>query len=79
MSEVSITELRQNLPKYLAKVRDGQKVRITSHGKVVAEITPPSRSVDDVLAQRAILKNSVLRFQRPFDPAFDQDDWDVTR
>ena len=79
MSEVSITELRQNLPKYLAMVRDGQKVRITSHGKLVAEITPPSRSEDEVLAQRAILRNSVLRYQRPFDPAFEQGDWDVDR
>lgn len=75
MSDVSITELRQNLPKYLAKVRDGQKVRITSHGKIVAEISQP-RAADDQ-NQRAMLKNSVLRYDRPFDPAFEASDWNV--
>lgn len=75
MSDVSITELRRNLPKYLAKVRDGQKVRITSHGKIVAEISQPRVAEDQ--NQRAVLKSSVLRYDRPFDPAFEASDWNV--
>ena len=39
MSEVNITELRQNLPDYLAEVRKG-KVLNRAHGKVIARIVP---------------------------------------
>jgi prevent-host-death family protein len=30
MKEVNVTELRQNLPGYLAKVRRGDRIRVTS-------------------------------------------------
>ncbi len=40
MSEVKITELRQNLPEYLAEVRRGRELKITVRGKVVARIVP---------------------------------------
>ncbi len=40
MSEVSITELRQNLPEYLAEVRKGKELKVTVHGKVIARIMP---------------------------------------
>ncbi|MBI3054006.1 MAG: type II toxin-antitoxin system prevent-host-death family antitoxin, partial [Betaproteobacteria bacterium] len=32
MSEVNITELRQNLPEYLAEVRKGKELRVTVRG-----------------------------------------------
>lgn len=40
MSKVNITELRQNLPAYLARVRKGEEIRIAVHGKVIARILP---------------------------------------
>ena len=40
MSKVSITELRQNLPAYLAKVRKGDEIQVAVHGKVIARIVP---------------------------------------
>ena len=40
MSEVNVTELRQNLPDYLAEVRKGKELKITVHGKVIARIVP---------------------------------------
>jgi prevent-host-death family protein len=40
MSEVNITELRQNLPDYLADVKKGRELKITVHGKVIARIVP---------------------------------------
>ena len=36
--EVNVTELRQNLPTYLAEVRKGGEIEVTSHGKVIARI-----------------------------------------
>ena len=40
MSEVNVTELRRNLPDYLAEVRKGKEVKVTVHGKVIARIVP---------------------------------------
>jgi prevent-host-death family protein len=36
--QVSVTELRQNLPAYLASVRSDSAIEVTSHGKVIARI-----------------------------------------
>jgi prevent-host-death family protein len=36
MSEVNVTELRRNLPEYLADVKKGKELKITVHGKVIA-------------------------------------------
>ncbi len=49
MSKVSITELRQNLPAYLARVRKGDEIQVAVHGKVIARIVP---EVDATLAAR---------------------------
>jgi len=36
--EVNVTDLRQNLPAYLAQVRKGKEIEVTSRGKVIARI-----------------------------------------
>lgn len=79
MKDVNVTELRQNLPAYLAKVKRGERLRVTSRGKVIAELTPPAPSDGEVRAARARLRGSVLRFDRPTEPVFDPDEWDVNR
>ncbi len=40
MSKVKVTELRQNLPAYLARVRRGEEIEVMFHGKVVAWLVP---------------------------------------
>ena len=40
MSKVNVTELRQNLPAYLAEVQEGGEIEVTVHGKVIARIVP---------------------------------------
>ena len=40
MAKVNITELRQNLPSYVARVRDGETVEVTVRGRVIARIVP---------------------------------------
>lgn len=79
MKDVNVTELRQKLPAYLEKVRKGQRIRITSRGKVIAELSPPTARVDEVDAARALLKGSICRYDRPFEPAIPPAEWDVNR
>jgi prevent-host-death family protein len=38
--KVNITELRQNLPSYIARVQKGEAVEVTVRGKVIARIVP---------------------------------------
>lgn len=40
MPKVKVTELRQNLPAYLARVKRGEELEVMVHGKVVARIVP---------------------------------------
>lgn len=40
MARIKVTELRQNLPAYLAQVRRGEEVEVTVHGRVIARIVP---------------------------------------
>ena len=79
MKNVNVTELRQNLPAYLAKVKRGERLRITSRGKVIAQITPPVASKAEIAAARRRLRGSVLRYDRPLDPVIDPSEWEVNR
>ncbi len=79
MREVKVTELRQNLPEYLARVRRGERVRVTSRGKAIAEIAPPSASKKEIEAARSRLRGSVVKYERPLDPVIDPGEWDVHR
>jgi prevent-host-death family protein len=77
--DINVTELRQNLPAYLARVRKGERLRVTSRGKVIAELTPPAASRSESEEARKRLRGSVLRFDRPTDPVFDPEEWEVNR
>lgn len=79
MKDVKVTVLRQRLPEYLARVRRGERVRVTSRGKAIAELVPPSAHEDDAEAARKRLRGSVLRYERPLDPVIDPGEWDVNR
>ena len=79
MKEVNVTELRQNLPGYLARVQRGERIKVTSRGKVVAELLPPALSPDMVAAARLRLRGSVLRYERPLEPVADPSEWDMNR
>ena len=79
MKEVKVTELRQNLPAYLAKVQRGERIMVTSRGKVVAELAPPASPPDMVAAARARLRGSVRRYGRPLAPVVEAKEWDMNR
>ena len=55
--DVGIRELRNNLSDYLTRVRDGQEVVITDHGKAVARLTPiRGRKIDQLIARGVITR-----------------------
>ena len=38
--EVGVRELRNNLSRYLERVRDGEEVVVTEHGRAIARLLP---------------------------------------
>ncbi|MBT4837176.1 MAG: type II toxin-antitoxin system prevent-host-death family antitoxin [Methylococcales bacterium] len=54
MHQTNITNLRAHLPDYLKKVRLGEQIQITNHGKVIARLIPESDEVE--LAQKRLDK-----------------------
>lgn len=59
MSEtVGVAELRQNLSKYLDRVKNGERLTVTERNRVVAELGPPrayESRIDQLIAEgRAI-------------------------
>jgi len=79
MAGVNVTTLRQHLPEYLARVARGERLVVTLRGRVIAEISPPTSQPDAAEAARGRLRGSLLRYDRPFDPAVPADDWDMNR
>jgi prevent-host-death family protein len=57
--------------------RNGESVTITKRGRPVAEVRPVAKP-----KRRSIigaLKGSVLKYDRPFEPAADADEWHANR
>ena len=79
MSEVSVTVLRKNLSAYLARVERGESFCITVRGRVIADISPLALHTDEAVAARKLLRGSVLHYERPFDPAFDANEWEMNQ
>ena len=46
MDAIGVRELRQNLSVYLDRVKEGETMRVTEHGRVVALLTPLPKAVD---------------------------------
>ena len=39
-----IRELKDNLSRYIRRIEAGERIAVTAHGRVVAELVPPSQS-----------------------------------
>jgi len=79
MKEVSVTELRQNLQAFLAQASGGQRVRVTAHGRVIAELAPPRPNQNKADRARKRLRGSVLKFKQPLLPVLTMEDWEMNR
>lgn len=41
MASAGIRELKDNLSRYIRRIESGERIAITAHGRVVAELVPP--------------------------------------
>jgi antitoxin (DNA-binding transcriptional repressor) of toxin-antitoxin stability system len=58
MTAVGIRELKNNLSQYVRRVEGGERIAVTAHGRVVAELGPPQAArrkypgrLDELIAQ----------------------------
>ena len=79
MVDVNVTDLRQNLPAYLERARRGERVRVTSRGAVIAEITSPKATEEEAELIRRRLRKTVLRYNSPAEPAHAPEEWSVNQ
>ena len=79
MEEVSISVFKAKCLALLEQVRKTKKpLRITRHGKPVAEVVPPS-SVLDRAAWIGSMKGKMEILGDIISPASDEDEWEVLR
>ncbi len=65
-ARVGIRELRQNLSIYVDRVKDGETLEVTEHGRPVAELgplRPPSKS----LIEQMLADGRIVPAKRPFE------------
>ena len=79
MADVNVTDLRQNLPAYLDRARRGERIRVTSRGAVIAEITGPKAAEEEAELSRRRLRRTVLKYDLPAEPAHARDEWTVNQ
>jgi prevent-host-death family protein len=41
--EIGIRELKDNLSRYIRRTEAGERISVTAHGRVIAELVPPGR------------------------------------
>jgi prevent-host-death family protein len=79
MEEVSISEFKAKCLALLEQVNKTKKpLRITRHGKPVAEVIPPAPIVDRA-AWIGSMKDSMEILGDIISPANDEDEWEVLR
>lgn len=79
MVEVAISEFKAKCLALLEQVRrTRQPIRVTRHGKPIAEVVPPSIIVDRD-AWIGSMKDSIEILGDIISPADDEDDWEVNR
>ena len=47
-----IRELKDNLSRYVRRIEAGERISVTAHGRVVAELVPPGTGVSRATASR---------------------------
>lgn len=74
---VSKSKFKAKALEYFRQVEaSGESIVITEHGKPKLEVRPIAEKKPDPFEK---LKGSVLWYERPFDPAVDEDEWEVLR
>jgi prevent-host-death family protein len=76
MRTVGIAELKASLSETLARVKGGEEVVVTEHGRPVVKIVPLSAAHPAGAATGELVRSGLLRPpEKPFDPSF----WSLPR
>jgi prevent-host-death family protein len=73
--ETGIRELKDNLSRYIRRVEAGQRIAVTAHGRVVAELVPPGTATRTSPGSRwdELVATGVLH--PPVEPGDPFEDW----
>lgn len=44
MASTGIRQLKDNLSRYIRRIEAGERIAVTAHGRVVAELVPPAKA-----------------------------------
>ncbi|HEX5762097.1 MAG TPA: type II toxin-antitoxin system prevent-host-death family antitoxin [Solirubrobacterales bacterium] len=68
MREIGVRDLKATLSKILREVEDGEQVRITSHGRPIADLVPAGSRRADEQMRKLVAEGKVTPASRPFPP-----------
>lgn len=61
MKSISISELRANLMSVIEEIKKGKTITVTSHGKPVAQLVPPTNRKEEAIARiKALRKTAII-------------------
>ena len=73
---VSVSEFKANCLRLIDEMQeDGEPLTLTKRGKVVAEVVP--KRDEPLKPVFGSMKNTVYRFDDPFTPVADMDEWEA--
>ena len=75
MTSAGIRELKDNLSRYIRRIEAGERVSITAHGRVVAELVPPGTTSETGRQSRfdELVVEGVIR--PPLEPGDPLEEW----
>lgn len=75
MTSTGIRELKDNLSRYIRRIEAGERIAITAHGRVVAELVPPGTAGKRRVSSRfdELVATGVIR--PPLEAGNPTEDW----
>ena len=74
MASAGIRELKNKLSRYIRRIEAGERIAVTAHGRVVAELVPPGATVRGKLSRfDELVASGVIR--PPLDAGDPPEDW----
>src|SRR5690349_6407206 len=71
MRTVGVAELKASLSETLARVKGGEEIVVTEHGRPIAKIAPLSSATPIGAATGEMVRSGLLRApEKPLDPSF---------
>ena len=75
MPSTGVRQLKDNLSRYIRRVEGGERIAITAHGRVVAQLVPPGSTAAGRGSTRLdeLIAGGVIR--PPLEPGDPAEDW----